>query len=532
MSIKRITADQIYENSMERVANRPTEASRFGRGGLTPAQLKAYQDRLALIAVEKVNEVIDAINADASAESIAAMIKTPITDPDNDVASLTLYDVLQDISSGKFVEYLKLIGFEDRTLMEELTHLEDSIKGIDKSIGDESDEEARDGSIFARLAYLYALIGIATDPASATGSLFARVNKLYNMQWGNSNIEDDAVTSPKIADGEVTTPKIADRAVTSQKIAEGAVQGTQLSNNSVSASKIADKSVGEAKLGDDVIDKLDKAIRNVNYNPQTGVLSFASATGETITVDLPLELMIKDGFYAKAHDSEREYAVGDYCTYEKGLYKSLHVQTGGFDVAGWSLVSDAAEAEREIVLEMYSGGVIEIPAKDIAGALVVDDELSETSENPVQNKIIAAALKKVSANIPVFDLSALGLPMIPSDGSMVSLETDTTEIMAALDKGAVKFIVGLNVGAETQAEVVMNKVSAEGEYICAYTLDFGAPIILTLMFAEGAIQGYLAEIASESGLPEVSAEDEGKFLCVSNGAWAAVALTDLSEEGA
>ena len=134
--------------------------------------------------------------------------------------------------------------------------------------------------------------------------------------------------------------------------------------------------------------------------------------------------------------------------------------------------------------------------------------------------------------IPTFNLVTLGLPTIFGNGSVVSLETDTTEIMAALDNGAVKFTIGLNVGVEVQAEVIMNKVSAMGEYICAYTLDFGAPLILTLMFMEGAIQGYLAEIASGNGLPEVTTEDEGKFLCVSNGAWVAVALTDLSEEGA
>lgn len=99
--------------------------------------------------------------------------------------------------------------------------------------------------------------------------------------------------------------------------------------------------------------------------------------------------------------------------------------------------------------------------------------------------------------IPTFDLVELGLPTIVFGGETVLLETDTTDIMAALDKGAVKFIVGF---AETQAEVVMNSVGVQGGYICTYMLNSGAPIILTLMFVEGAIQGYLAEIASGGGV--------------------------------
>ena len=101
--------------------------------------------------------------------------------------------------------------------------------------------------------------------------------------------------------------------------------------------------------------------------------------------------------------------------------------------------------------------------------------------------------------IPTFNLVELGLPTIAVGGEAVILETDTTEIMAALGKGAVKFTIGLNVGAEAQADVIMNSVDAQGEYICSYTLDLGAPLILTLMFMEGGIAGYLGQIASGSG---------------------------------
>lgn len=124
MAIKEISADAIYQNSMERTANRPTEATRFGRGGMNAAQVKANYDRLALQAVEKVNELIRAINADASEESIAALIRVPITDPDNDQVSLTLYDVMIHIISGELAEYLQLDGLLEGTLQAELERLE------------------------------------------------------------------------------------------------------------------------------------------------------------------------------------------------------------------------------------------------------------------------------------------------------------------------------------------------------------------------------------------------------------------------
>lgn len=39
------------------------------------------------------------------------------------------------------------------------------------------------------------------------------------------------------------------------------------------------------------------------------------------------------------------------------------------------------------------------------------------------------------------------------------------------------------------------------------------------------------EAAGESGLPEVTVEDDGKFLQVVDGVWAAVSLPDVSQEG-
>jgi hypothetical protein len=62
-------------------------------------------------------------------------------------------------------------------------------------------------------------------------------------QVDTNDIDNGAVTSPKIRDGEVRTPDIADEAVATDKIRRGAVVTESLADNSVTSDKIADGSI-------------------------------------------------------------------------------------------------------------------------------------------------------------------------------------------------------------------------------------------------------------------------------------------------
>lgn len=92
--------------------------------------------------------------------------------------------------------------------------------------------------------------------------------------------------------------------------------------------------------------------------------------------------------------------------------------------------------------------------------------------------------------IPTFNLAALGLPSIAPDGEYVMAEFDTTELMGALDKGAVKFVAQFNMGAEVSATLVLNPAYAPvlGGYSCTSLNDFeGILLITTVSVSEGFI---------------------------------------------
>ena len=200
---------------------------------------------------------------------------------------------------------------------------------------------------------------------------------------------------------------------------------------------------------------------------------------------------------------------------------------------------DPSELEDGRILTVVNGAWTAADAPSGGTDIVVDSELSEESENPVQNKVIMQAMNTFAegvanalANVstPTFDLAALGLATL-SVGGYAQLQTDTTEIRAALDRGAVKFVMNVNMGSEVSIGVVMNNVGAQGEYICTHIAMLGGLFWFMVRVLEDCIVAVFLQL-DEMMLPYVSTEDEGKFLQVSGGKWTAVSLTDVSTEGA
>jgi hypothetical protein len=70
---------------------------------------------------------------------------------------------------------------------------------------------------------------------------------------GELTIQDDAVSTAKIADDAVTTAKIDDAAVTEAKLAADAVATAKIADSAVTAAKLADDAVQTAKIADDAV---------------------------------------------------------------------------------------------------------------------------------------------------------------------------------------------------------------------------------------------------------------------------------------
>lgn len=88
--IKKITADEIYAVSMRRLADRPNSASANGRGAMSSAELKGYMDKFPRLIADRLNHLIDLINA-GSEEGILGILKTPVIDEVTQ-KEITLYD--------------------------------------------------------------------------------------------------------------------------------------------------------------------------------------------------------------------------------------------------------------------------------------------------------------------------------------------------------------------------------------------------------------------------------------------------------
>lgn len=107
---------------------------------------------------------------------------------------------------------------------------------------------------------------------------------------------------------------------------------------------------------------------------------------------------------------------------------------------------------------------------------------------------------------PTFDLTALGLPNIKTDGKVVSVETDTTAIREALSKNHVNFVFSLEYGGLvfTKANFIADPCANTGSYQIVGIFSFGNfASIVTITVHENKIVAYA--IAAGTAPEEISA---------------------------
>lgn len=197
--IHKITADEIYNNSVERLANRPNAASRFGTEGLSPEQLKAAYMALPKLAISKINELIDSLNnTDSTSENfISKLILTQITEQGT---KKSLYDICADIINGHFIDYVIVNDYSGITSLGELLNwvidrisaTEEDIIGINDEIG--TDEESYEGTIYHRIKLAKAaidafvgMIGSTTISGETSKTLHKRIDDQSQRITQNAN---------------------------------------------------------------------------------------------------------------------------------------------------------------------------------------------------------------------------------------------------------------------------------------------------------------------------------------------------------
>lgn len=101
--IKKITADEVYPVSMKRLADRPNSSSAQGRGGMSAAELKGFMDKYPALVKERLNVLIDLINA-GSADGLITILKAPVVD-ETTGKEISLYEWI--VQAGKTHESLQ-----------------------------------------------------------------------------------------------------------------------------------------------------------------------------------------------------------------------------------------------------------------------------------------------------------------------------------------------------------------------------------------------------------------------------------------
>lgn len=158
--------------------------------------------------------------------------------------------------------------------------------------------------------------------------------------------------------------------------------------------------------------------------------------------------------------------------------------------------------------------------------------------NADKQEIVSDVLDQIdipegSASAPVFDLVAMGMVAVTLPTGVSSVDTDTAELQSALGKGNVIFVIPVNMGGATiPVAATMQGIALGDSYQCMSLFLLNDASALVVNVDPGAITVMVFPASTAVGFPAVTAADNGKFMQVVNGSWAAVALQDVSEVGA
>ena len=150
----------------------------------------------------------------------------------------------------------------------------------------------------------------------------------------------------------------------------------------------------------------------------------------------------------------------------------------------------------DATLKQMRDDIDELKNDDTVYVQTVNGQAPDASGN------VTVEIPEVSAETPVFDLSAMGLSAVPLTGGMASIQTDTTAIMEALGKGPVAFIVQAITSAGTiPVTLIMNGSFANGVCQCTTVNQMETTGITTVMVMTGMIAVQYSTLIDYVGVP-------------------------------
>ena len=283
---KTITPQQIASNGVQSLADRPNVSSRYGEGGLSARDLKAWFDRLAQVLAEHVNEIKTVLNSDQAGE----YIKMPMALRDYDIFDLDGF--VQSFITGKVAE---MIYAFPNAAAQGPTNLQNIIYSLSNNLS-EKDEVIRHGlagnwTLEQESGTHRHILKLLSKESEVLGRIE------LDLSVNTDRIVSGAVTAEKLADNSVTTDKLQGLSVTFDKLGNGAVGSRALSTGAVGSDKLS------LELSNRLLNLENNAVTGVRYDPTNGQILFSMKSGEFL-VDLPLELITSGGHYDGTAGSE------------------------------------------------------------------------------------------------------------------------------------------------------------------------------------------------------------------------------------
>lgn len=169
------------------------------------------------------------------------------------------------------------------------------------------------------------------------------------------------------------------------------------------------------------------------------------------------------------------------------------------------------------------------PGKDGADGYtpVAGEDYYTEAEKKQMAADVLAMVDVEPATIPEFDLASMGLTAVTFPTGTSVVETDTTDIVSALNKGDVRFAIPADIdGTVMSFYFTMQSFTDGGSFHqCVSNVYLNALVTVIVIVETGMVAVMLLPV---SGLPDVSVTDDGYIMEVVNGVWAKVAVADSS----